>query len=223
MEFLILPSPLLPEVAYEPLVDALRRRGVAARLLPAGPATTPPEVIERWASQFVGKCALVAHSNAGFLAPSVRSHAGSTAPVVFMDASLPQGTGAGPLAPASMLDRLRSLADPVSGLLPPWTRWWSRADLADAVPPEWYDVIDRACPQVPLGWFQSRIAAPRGWLEQPNAYLGFGSTYEVEQQFAAVVGWPLATLDGGHLHFLRDPDQVAGSVLDLVGACGEAA
>ncbi len=102
------------------------------------------------------------------------------------------------------------------GVLPPWTRWWSREQLADIIPDHLFDSIDAACPQVPLSYLDTRISPPAGWAESGCAYLAFGNTYAAEQAFARGRHWPVQVIEGGHLHFLHDPPVVADHLLDLV-------
>lgn len=58
--------------------------------------------------------------------------------------------------------------------------------------------------------------APDGWTSSRNAYLAFGGTYADELARARDHRWPHATLDGGHLQFLVEPDAVADAILALV-------
>ena len=50
-----------------------------------------------------------------------------------MDAALPPETGSTTLASDGFYAHLASLADE-HGVLPPWTRWWPRDDLAGVIP-----------------------------------------------------------------------------------------
>ena len=56
----------------------------------------------------------------------------------------------------------------------------------------------------------SPVSTPLG-----HPRLAFGDTYADERSRADQHGWPAATIPGGHLHFLHDPDHVAAAVLDL--------
>jgi hypothetical protein len=93
----LLPSPLLPGEAYADLVDALRRAGAPATVLKAGlrPGEGPGELVDRWSAAAPG-AVLLAHSNAGYLAPLVRARLGAgegdgqRTRIVFMDAACPR-------------------------------------------------------------------------------------------------------------------------------------
>ena len=133
---------------------------------------------------------------------------------MFMDAALPPELGTTPLAPPRFRAFLAGLADR-DGLLPPWTRWWPRAALEDVVPPGGFEVLDRACPRLPLSYFDFRVSSPAGWVDGAAAYLAFGTTYAEELDFAVTHDWPTTRLDGLHLHFMHDPDAVAAHILAL--------
>ena len=218
---LILPSPLLPGSAYRALAAALTDRGSDVRVAPAtlGPGEGAPDLVRRWSRLLTGDTTLVAHSNAGYLAPLVHS-AGTSAPIVFVDAALPPASGSTSLAPPSLRSMLVDLADS-DGLLPPWTRWWSRSTMDAVMPSEAFAELDRDCPRLPLRYFDTVIAAPSGWAAAPTAYLALGTTYAEELELARRLGWPHATLDGGHLHFMHDPQAVATLVDALAAAALE--
>ncbi|MER7070150.1 hypothetical protein [Terrabacter sp. NPDC000476] len=215
---LLLPSPLLPAHVMDDLAASLGRSGLPATVASPGlaPGEGPPHLVARWARQLRAGTVLVAHSNAGYLAPHVRSAAGTAGPVVFVDAALPPASGAHRLAPPAFRSWLGELVED-DGRLPPWTRWWPRSDVEQAVPAGRFDELDRACPRLPLAWFDTTLTAPPGWVAQPAAYLAFGTTYADELAFASRHGWPVADLEGGHLLLLSEPGAVADAVLALVG------
>jgi len=220
---LVLPSPLLPSVAYEPLAEALVRRlssedpGVPA----VGVARVRPSPISAEevladlgrAVEEVRPDLLVTHSNAGRYA----AVAAPGVPVVHVDAALPPEDGVpATMAPEAMLDRLAAMADE-DGRLPPWSRWWPAESLADVLP----DAAIRAALQeqehaLPLSYFRSRLGAPAGWAGAPQAFLAFDDTYAHEVALARRHGWPVEVLAGaGHLHHLVAPDDVAAIVVGL--------
>ena len=123
------------------------------------------------------------------------------------------------MAPPAMLEHLTELGDD-DGLLPLWSRWWPEDDFAEVLPSASARADLREHERrMPLSYFRSRLGAPAGWVEQPQAYLAFGDTYAEETAFAHEHGWPTAVLDGAlHLHHMVDPDAVAAAVLDLAAA-----
>lgn len=214
-DLLVLPSPLLGPACYEPFADSLRRRGHTAGVADCPAPIRPDRLTAEWSRASERTDVLVAHSNAGYLAPGVSAAAGGV-PVLFMDAALPPEEGYFRLAPAELLDVLESLAD-ADGRLPPWTRWWSADQMSQLLPGEWYPRVDSAAPRLDLAYFETGMAAPRGWTSGPFGYLAFGATYAEEVAFAHQVGWPALELHGHHLWHLARPDEVTEAVDDLLG------
>ncbi len=217
-DLLLLPSPLLPASAYEGLAKALRNLGrdvtVAPAALAHGEGAT--DLVARWSALAGPGLTVVAHSNAGLTAPSVRACSEGSR-LVFMDAALPPESGSTAFAPEGFRAHLATLADE-HGVLPPWTRWWSRDDLAGVIPEHRFDELDRTCPRLPLRYFHGRLTPPPNWATRPCAYLAFGDTYSTEIEFARARGWPVMVIAGGHLHFLHEPVTVAQRLLDLDAA-----
>ena len=225
---LLLPSPLLPRLNAVPFLDALGSRlwdaervegsvGVAAFPKPATDAQAVLEAF-RMSVAMERPDLVLTHSNGGRYA----ALAAPGIPVVHIDAALPPESGDEvPMAPPAMLGHLEGLADD-DGVLPPWSRWWPEEDFAQVLP----DAAARADlreheRRMPLSYFRSRLGAPAGWADQPQAYLAFGETYAEETAFARDHGWPTTVLDGAlHLHHLVDPDAVAEQVLALAARLG---
>lgn len=216
--FALLASPLLGPAVWRPVAEALRADGHGAAVLAASPGSGTPEEVLR---DLLDACppaddlVLVPHSNAGAYAAALAARLDVGA-VVLVDAVLPPPAGVVPLAPPSLLDLLRGLADG-EGRLPPWTRWWPEADLAPLFP-------DAACrrrveaeePRLPLAYFEGSLPAPPGWEPVRRAYLAFGATYAAERAQAEARGWRTRTLTGTHLHPLHDAEGVADAIVDLL-------
>lgn len=217
---LLLPSPLLPTSPYRDLLTALRERGCTCELADASSPRSGEELIARWSAVASPDMTLIAHSNAGYLAPSVRSAVGSDQLVLFMDAAVPAAEGATYLAPGWFRSDLTLKADGGSGLLPPWTRWWHRDVMGDVIPADVFDRVDAECPRLPLSYFETSVRVPSGWTDAANAYLAFGDTYAEELALARGMHWPMKEIPGGHLEFMWDPSGVAGHIVDLLATAG---
>lgn len=223
-------SPSLGPGSWGPLAAELRARGrevVVPSLL--GVADGPPPVWERVVEAVArataglppqAPVALVAHSNAGLFVPVLVEHADRpVAAVVFVDAGLPAGRAEGtPLAPPPFLEFLQGRADE-HGLLPPWTRWWDAADVAELLP----DDATRAAvqaeePRLPLSYYRQAVPAPTAWTRVPAGYVAFGDAYAAETARARERGWPVRELPGLHLHHLVAPAAVAGAVTGVLDA-----
>ncbi len=215
---LVLPSPFLPQLAYEPWVAALREAGLEAVLATVPRVPSATELVSRWSGLAPRETLLLPHSNAGYLAPLV-SAAVDDAPIVFVDAALPAHGHATRLAPARFREFLAGRAED-GGLLPPWTRWWPRTEYSAVMSDEWFERIDAEAPQVPLAYVDTDVALPPGWEDGSRAYLAFGDTYAEELDRAERAGWPTRRLAGGHLHWLAEPEEAATALMDLVRGLG---
>jgi hypothetical protein len=215
-------SPLLGPAVWAPVAEALRSRGWEVVVPKAYPNVgRPDDVVAHLLSEIAGEqpVVLVPHSNAGLYVGALAA-ARPVAAVVFADAGLPADAPTTPAAPPRFREFLASLAGP-DGLLPPWTRWWSAEDLQAELPdPGAREAVEREQQRLPLAYFDSEIPSPPGWEALPAAYLAFGSTYAAERDRAERRGWPVTTLDGGHLLPLRRPEPVALALEGLVGKLG---
>ena len=213
--YVLLPSPLVGAATWQSVAEVLRRGGASVAVASTDGCTTPEQVQAAYVAAVPAaepRAVLVPHSNAGYLAPGVAGAVGA-AGVVYVDAALPPTTGPATLAPPAFLDFLAGLADE-DGMLPPWTQWWGDAD---ALFPDQATraAVEAGQPILPLAYFRAVVSAPPGWTMQPSGYLAFGDTYAEELHRATALGWPTRLLEGGHLHLLRDPVQVAAAITEL--------
>jgi hypothetical protein len=225
-QLVLLPSPLLGGVVWDPVASRLADLGWSAHVahLPRA-VRSPADVVAGFAGQLPigGDLVLVPHSNAGVY---VAALAAALAPgrslqgIVFVDAGLPSSDPDTPTAPPWFREQIGRLARD-GDLLPPWTSWWPEGDVDALIPdPETRVLVERSQPRLPIGYFEADVPSPPEWAEVPAAYLGFGETYAVEQAEAASRGWPVETLAGEHLHQLVDPDGVTASLDRLLRAIG---
>ncbi|MGZ8744294.1 MAG: hypothetical protein ACXWXO_15355 [Nocardioides sp.] len=214
--WLVLPSPFLGPSAYAPLADALRTGGDDASVAAYAEPPDAADLVAGWSATAgrIEDVVLVPHSNAGHLAPLVSDRCGGLS-IVFMDAALPAPSGSSPLVPTALRSHLVGLAH--DGMLPVWTRWWSRADLDDVVPGPWFDRIDATAPRVPLAYAEDAVGVPDGWEHGRCAYLAFGETYAEELARVREMGWPHRIVAGRHLQCVVAPHEAASGLRALRG------
>ncbi len=207
MRVVVLPSPYLGPAPYGPLAEAL---GADVAPLPPAPFSAMG-VLAAFADATAGADLVVPHSNAGLYAAALGR------PTVFVDAALPAAVGgATPLAPPALAAGVAALADD-SGMLPRWTRWWSREEITEVLPDPWFDVVDASAPRVPPGYLTQTLDVPRDWTSSGAGYVAFAETYAAERALAEQLGWPVRRLAGGHLLHLTEPEAVAAAVRELAG------
>lgn len=220
--FVLLHSPLLGPMAWEPVAAELARRGREVAVPAWPPLSSIAEgfyggLIEGLAARLPADGApllLVAHSGAGALVPALAAR--MTAPVagvIFVDAILPHpGHSWFDTAPADMRERLRAGAQ--MGELPAWDEWWPPGALERLVP----EAGPRAAllaqlEPLPLAYFEE--PAPADLLEGPTAYLQLSGAYDGEGRAAERHGWPLVRLPLHHLAMLTNPEPVAAALESL--------
>lgn len=217
----LLPSPLVGPAVWRPVSGCLKERGWSEVVCaPVERVRNSQDVLDRWLETLPDRdVVLVVHSNAGAYVPVLTARH-RIAAVVFVDALLPPKSGEMPLAPPALLDTLSAKVDD-SGLLPRWTDWWDDSDVAALFPDgDTRRRVEQDEPQLPLTYFSGSLPVPHGWDDVPAAYLAFGSTYEAARERAAEWGWPVATLEGQHLHQLVNPDEVATEISRLLHVLG---
>ncbi|MBV9525220.1 MAG: alpha/beta hydrolase [Candidatus Dormibacteraeota bacterium] len=228
--FALLHSPSVGPSTWHPVAEELRRRGHAVAVPDVrAVASSPPPYAERVVQLATAQCAAlngdallvaVGHSNAGLFLPAL-AHAIGARMMVFVDASVPPDAGLAEMVPARFAAELRRKA--VDGVLPRWTDWWSEEDVAalfaDAETRR--RVVDEQ-PQLPLAYYEERVAVPEDWASTAAAYLLFGPPYTEVAYAAGARGWPVAHVPGEHLHMVVDPHAVTDALLDLTAQLSEA-
>lgn len=182
---------------------AQRLVALAARQIPAGPQDS---------------VVLVTHSGAGVFAAQLSAAIGTAdVTAIFVDAGLPDPSGAGPVVGSEFLPYLRELSR--DGLVPPWHQWWPGEDLSPLFPdePTRRAVTSEESP-LPLAFFEEILApAPQSWPPRRAGYLLFSEAYRRQAQEAGKLGWPVREMPGEHLHMLVRPAEVAAAIVSAAG------
>lgn len=218
----LISSPFLGPAAWAGVEEELRESfGLPATTvaLPDSSASDPVAILAALRERLPRRddLLLVAHSNAGLYVPSLSSETPGCG-AVFVDAILPPSRGTVPVAPQGLRDLLSERTDP-SGMLPPWSEWWPAEVAAELFPDEETKrKVEAEQHRLPLSYLDARVDLPYGWDRIPAAYLAFGDAYAEELEDALSRGWPTSTMDGNHLHLLREPAAVAAEIMRLAAA-----
>lgn len=218
----LLHSPLLGPASWAGVADVLRQRGHEVVVADLRPAVSSPPYGQRFAelaAKALGPVddaepwVLVGHSGAGRLLNVVAALGVSTAGLVFVDAGLPGEPSHLATAPGGARLHAFALADD-RGILPPWPQWWPAEVLAQILPDEaGREALVSDSPRVPFDLLVEPL--PQAEVRVPCGYLAF--TYETEWLEARRRGWATATLQGGHLHQMVAPVEVAVAIETLIG------
>jgi hypothetical protein len=89
--------------------------------------------------------------------------------------------------------------------------------MRDLVPDDrLHKLMTAEMPRLPLDYFAEQVPAPDGWPDAPCGYLRFSGPYEEAAADAGARGWPVVSLEGGHLDPAVRPGAVAWALLDLL-------
>lgn len=213
----LLGSPVLGGVVWEGVAPLLRERGREVMVAPDVDVQAHGSV-EAVVAEVLGTLpadrplAIVAHSNAGNLVPGIVA-ARELSAVVLLDAVLPAKAGTHPVAPPQFVRRLATLADD-RGLLPPWSTWFPDAAIAGlGLDAAQLARLRAAEPRVPYSYLAGTFQVPHEWAgSMPGAYVSFGDGYARERRRAESLAWRVRVLEGGHLHPLVAPEEVAAAI-----------
>ena len=217
-KFVLVASPLVGPAGWRWLADELRGGGhgvVVAELAGRGAAAPIWRAhVDRVVAQAPhGDVVLVGHSAAGRLIPLVAERRAEPTACVFLDAQLPVDL----LPPESdewFLAHVRSIA--VDGVLPPWSEWWGAGAWEALVPDsERRAQLERALPRLTVAEVTAQPLAPARPLAR-GAYLQLSAVYDAELETIRSLGWPVARLDGQHLHMAVGEAEVADALVRLV-------
>jgi hypothetical protein len=223
--FVLIHSPLVGPMTWQPAAEVLRDRG-AEVFCPVLTSPVPAETAywrlhaTQIAQSLVGvsetqSLILAAHSGAGVLLPAARQLIPQ--PVmgyIFIDAGIPEPN-------MSRLDMFEDQAGrdafrqaAVDGLLPAW----KDEDLRDVIPDDQLrkQFVAELQP-LPLAVYEEPIPVFGGWPDAPCALVRFGANpaYERSAQRAEAEGWAIVQQEGQHFHMLVDPEGVANSLIRL--------
>lgn len=227
-------SPLLGAVTWQPVAEVLRSRARAVAVPSlaeafTGPGPYGPRLVAAVAENAglqggTGPVTLVGHSGAGTLLPAVAAALETAGrPVrgtVYADALLPHpGRSWMETVPADQAASLRALAAP-DGCLPPWHEWLPADALAGLLP----DPAVRAwfcadVPRVPVAYTEEKAPAGTPHPDRARtAYLRLSSAYEESAATADAIGYRVLRRTAHHLAMVTDPEDLAGAVVKLTDA-----
>jgi pimeloyl-ACP methyl ester carboxylesterase len=221
--FALIHSPLVSPFTWQSTAEALRRRGHTAVVpdLRDRPGAGPywRQHVGAAAAALAGAAltepvALVAHSGAGALLPSLGQALGqAVAGYLFVDAGWPAGGQS----------RLQSFGGPDGGaafgaFLAGGGRFpeWQADDLAEIVPEAAVrtQLVAELRPRG-LDYWNEPLPVVPGWPDAPGGYVLYTETYQPEAAQAAAQGWPVIERAAGHFEMLVHPERVADELLAL--------
>lgn len=224
MRLILLHSPLIGPSAWLAVAAEAHERGFDIQLPVIPELTLIPQpyypVIGKGVARQIngtGPAALVVHSSAGGLAPSIVAAAdGMIEQVVFADAILPHpGRSWFDTTGEAFAAALRATA--VNGLVPRWEEWFPPGSIAGMIENDTARAVfqDELKP-TPLAYLEE--VAPDLDLPEDVAwsYLRLSRAYENEAAHARSLGRPTLREDLSHLAMFTHPEEVMSAISNLV-------
>lgn len=221
--FVLVHSPLVGPLTWQPAADLLRARGHTAIVAAVTGVTDHAGFVRTVADAVTGTgpYTLVGHSGAGALLPAIAAALGPRIEsAVFVDALLPHpGRSWFDTAPAELCDELRAMAR--DGHLPPWHEWLPPDTLAEIMPDD--DLRARfvaEIPRLPLAYFAEPAPETPDWSGVRRGYVRLSAAYDDFAADAGRLGWPVSRLDLDHLAVCTRPAPVVAAMLSVADQSG---
>ncbi len=229
LAFVLVHSPLIGPVTWEPVAGELRGRDVVAVVPDLLDDGLPPfwrqharSVVRAIAEEVAPglPLVLVAHGGGGqllgVLGPVLRDAGYEVAAEVLVDAGLPPG-GQSRLAQledeAPQLARELQQALDDGDRLPTWTDEGLQPLIADE---RWRRAVVDDVRHQPPGYWAEEIPTPLNWPDVPVGALVLSDDHPATERAAGAHGWPVRRIGGGnHFAVVADAGRVADELVRL--------
>lgn len=216
--FILIHSPLVGPYTWSKVAGALAGRGYAVATPSLMGCDAPfwqnhlARIAAAAPSLPAGELAIIAHSGAGPLLPLVANALGSRVSVcIYVDAMLPTGGDSRiEHVPPEFAGELRRSA--VGGLMPAWGASWP-VGVWEALLPDAATRVAFRAELMPTRLAVYTEPVPEPAIGAASAYVQFSEGYDAEAAAASARGWTSRRLEGGHLHMLVRPDEVADALI----------
>jgi hypothetical protein len=226
LQFILVAGPLVRASSWEPTAEVLRAAGCDVQLPDVLAHSSKPPSWGKWNSGILERIThapdpiVVGHSSASVLAADLATRLPARA-VIMVDGDVPPPRGAAfPVRPA-LHDFIKGLAAP-DGTLPLWSKWFAhdkaRASLIGidilARDVAAFARFEEGLPRMHVGWFDEPIELA-AWDHIPAGYIQTSAIYDHAAAEAQRRGWPVANLNGTHLHPTLQPQETADAILAM--------
>lgn len=229
LAFVLVHSPLIGPVTWEPVAEELRGRDAVAVVPDLLDDGLPPfwrqharSVVRAIAEEVPPglSLVLVAHGGAGqllgVLGPVLRDAGYRVAAEVLLDAGLPPG---GDSRLEQLADESPQLAQELQetlddgGRFPTWTDESLQPFIADD---GWRRAVLEQVRHQPPGYWAEEIPTPLNWPDVPVGALLLSEDYAPTERAAREHGWPVRRIgDGNHFAAIQDAGRVADELVAL--------
>jgi hypothetical protein len=224
-DFILVSGPLVRASSWEPTAKHLRAAGYSAQVPDVLAYHQPPPSWSAWNSHLLelvnsgSESVLVGHSSAGALVADLASKVPCQC-LIIVDGEVPPSQGAAaPVRPA-LREFIGGLAGP-DGTLPIWSRWLGDARRVSLVgldilanDPKAFAEFESGLPRLSVQWFDDTIELAN-WDRIPAGFIQTSEIYDHSAAEALRRGWPVARLQGTHLHPTLSPAETAGAIINM--------
>jgi hypothetical protein len=225
LNFILVAGPLVRASSWEPTARYLREAGYRVQVPDVLAYHQPPPSWSTWNSHLLelvdadSGSILVGHSSAGALVADLAGKLPCQC-LIIVDGEVPPLHGAAsPVRPA-----LRVFIDSLAGTdgtLPIWSRWLAdrrRTQLVGldilASDPIALAEFESGLPTLSVDWFDDVIELAN-WDHIPAGFIQTSEIYDHSTAEAQRRGWPIARLQGTHLHPVLRPAETAGAIIGM--------
>jgi Alpha/beta hydrolase family len=224
LDFILVAGPPVRASSWEPTARHLREAGYRVQVPDVLAYHQRPPSWSAWNSHLLehinpcGESVLVGHSSASALVADLAGKLPCRG-LIIVDGEVPPSQGAAsPVRPA-LRDYIKSLAGP-GETLPIWSRWFTgdarRASLVGvdilASDPVAFAAFENGLPRLSVDWFDDTIELTN-WDHVPAGFIQTSAIYDHSAAEAQRRGWPVARLQGTHLHPTLSPAETAGAII----------
>lgn len=224
-DFILVSGPLVRASSWEPTARHLREAGYSTQVPDVLASHQPPPSWRDWNSRLLdlidsrSESILVGHSSAGALVADLASKVPCQS-LIIVDGDVPPSEGVVPPVRPALRDFIRGLAGP-DGTLPIWSRWGGDARRVSLVgldilanDPKALAEFESGLPRLSVDWFDDTIELAN-WDRIPTGFIQTSAIYDHSAADARRRGWPVARLQGTHLHPTLSPAETAGAIIDM--------
>jgi hypothetical protein len=219
-------GPLVRASSWEPTAECLRAAGCRVQVPDVLAHHHAPPSWSAWTARLLEHMTscdepiVVGHSSASALVADLATRL-PVAGIIIVDGDVPPPQGAAlPVRPA-LLDFIKGLVEP-DGMLPIWSKWFARdprrmslvgLDIL-ARDPTAFARFESGLPRMHIAWFDDAIELD-GWDYVPAGFIQTSAIYDHAIAEAQRRGWPVANLQGTHLHPTLHPAETARAILSM--------
>jgi hypothetical protein len=227
LDLVLVSGPFVRASSWEPTAKYLREAGYNTQAPDILAKQFQPPAWSAWTSHLLhhilpcDEAVLIGHSSAGPLVADLASKLHCRC-IVIVDGHVPPSEGFVPPVRPAFHDFIRSLAAG-DGILPIWSRWFSGDPRREALlgldlladDPVAFAKFENELRRFSVDWFDDTFDLA-DWDQVPAGFIQTCAIYDYAAEEAQRRGWPVAKLQGTHMHPMLEPAETAGAIISMI-------